>query len=121
MASESFGDSTELERFVTKGGFPARTQEEGGGVSVFGEGADGPASYIFKCGAANGVAGPGTPGNSVGVFGRFHNVNEGVEGLAKRVIFWDIIKQLHPIRNYESWEMCQNIPEVGKREPSWVR
>jgi hypothetical protein len=48
-------------------------------------------------------------------------VNEGVEGLAKRVIFWDIIKQLHPIRNYESWEMCQNIPEVGKREPSWVR
>jgi hypothetical protein len=84
---------------MTEGGFPARTEEEGGGVSVFGEGADGPASDVFECGAANSVAGSGTPGNSVGIFCRFHNVDEGVEGLAERVILRDIVKQLHPISN----------------------
>lgn len=82
MANKGFGHGTKLQAFVTESCLPSGSEEERGCEGIFSEGADRLAADGFDGAAADSVARAGAPGYAVGVFRAFHNVDEGVEGLA---------------------------------------
>lgn len=94
VTGQSVGNSSILKSLVAESSLPARAKEKRGGESIFSQGTGGPSSNVVEGLAADCVSRSGTPGYTVGILSRLHDVNESIERLAERVVFGNIVEEL---------------------------